>query len=111
MAKQPLEIPFDPVTGNMQTYPTDRHSWEGTAHFVHGPIWTPNFTFNATLKFKEYTRGRSSVGFMFVDESTNHEYSMFVKEFTEIVPKLVNGTLTGTFTFVKRGANYGFKMF
>lgn len=40
---------------------------------------------------------------------TGKEYMMFLADFSNIVELLVEGKLTGTFTFCKRGANYGVK--
>lgn len=67
-----------------------------------------NFVFGDTLIFKDYSRGRASVQFRFIRKSTNTEVIMFISDFTEkAIPNMVNGEITGKFTFHQRGQNAG----
>lgn len=71
----------------------------------------PNYEFDATLRYENYYRyrGISSVSFMFLDE-LNNRYSVFLSDFTDMLPYMTGGVVKGKFTFVKKGANYGIKL-
>lgn len=72
-------------------------------------LWKPNEEIELTLRYKGYGRGRSAVTFYWIDQN-GYSYPMFIKDFDELV-KLNIGTseIHGTFTYIKRGANYGIK--
>jgi hypothetical protein len=74
-----------------------------------GIEWLDNFEFEDELTFKHYGRGRSSVTFT-LERTNGKTVSMFVSDFSDAVPKLVDGKLKGRFTFVKKGTNYGCRM-
>lgn len=94
------QIPFDP-NGNQQDYPSDT-GWNPRIP----PTWVDNFEFVDTLTYVHYTQGRSAVGFTFkrTDETT---VNVFISDFSEMLPFMKLGTITGRFTFVKKGKNYG----
>lgn len=69
-----------------------------------------NHIFYTTMALYDYSRGRSSVKFLFKCENTKEKYEMFITDFMRIVPKMEEGKLTGRFAFIKRGANYGVYM-
>lgn len=79
---------------------------------VNEVIWKPNFEFTDTLKYSHYSRGRSSAKIHFTSQSNNKSFEMFLTDFDELMGlKGFNGnTVTDTFTFCKRGANYGIKL-
>jgi len=56
-----------------------------------------------------YGRGRSAVGFEMV-RSNGKTVNMFVSDFHIVIPHMVNGKVTGRFTFIKKGQNYGCKL-
>ena len=97
MSKGNYKIPFD-RNGNQMDY-------EG---YGVGEM-KDNFEFFDTLTFQSYGRGRSSVTFTMKRASTNTTVSMFVSDFADIVGKMNHGHITGTFTFTKKGQNYGCK--
>lgn len=97
MAKAEYKIPFDD-NGNMLTYDR-RYQIE----------WRDNCQFEDTLTYKCYGRGRSSAVFVFT-KSDGKTVSMFMTDIDDIIPKMVNGVLSGTFTYTKRGTNYGIKL-
>ena len=107
------KIPFDPLTGDLQDYPTKVYELlpeptpDGKNYKFHDPEWKDNFVFKGTLKYNGFNRGRSAANFTFVDIETNIKYIMFMKDFDEIVSLLSNGQLEAFWTFVKRGQNYG----
>lgn len=93
------QIPFD-ENGNQQHYPDD---WR------HKITWEDNHEFDDTLTFIGYNRGRSAANFDF-RRGDGRKVTFFLKEFEEIVPHMVHGEVAGTFTFIKRGQNYGTRM-
>ena len=109
--KKPIEVPFD-KDGNQVDYPTwsyNRTPEGGYLPPTPGPT-LPNFEFEDTLTFDSYGKGRSSVTFYLTRKSTGKGVTMFISDFTEIVGKMVNGEITGKFTFAKRGQNYGCRL-
>lgn len=108
MSKKTYQIPFA-KSGNMQGYPESW--WEGefpNAKRV-GPEWRDNFEFKDTLRFVEFWRGRSSaIAIMYGDDGA--EYQVFLSDLATMMPHFVNGKVTGTFTFCKKGQNYGCKL-
>lgn len=87
------DVPFD-SNGNMQSFPS------------HTEVWKPNEVFEETLIFEGTGRGRSSALFYFRGETSGKRYSMFMKDAGEILSGL---KLSGTWTYCKRGENYGVK--
>ena len=65
-----------------------------------------NFVFEDTLKFDGMARGRSAAYFYFT-RSTGTKVVVFMTDLCEMMPYLVNGEISGKFTFTKRGQNYG----
>lgn len=68
------------------------------------------YTFSDTLTIMGYLRGRSSVQICLVG-SKGEEYSMFISDFMDMVlsTDIQRARITGTWTFTKKGANYGLK--
>jgi hypothetical protein len=96
------KVPFEKGTDQMLTY-----DWGGWAceHRDAPP-------FVSALQFSHFERGRSSAVAVFnpIDAygtPCGLRYYMFLKDLGDSIPHLKNGVLTGTFKFVKRGANYG----
>jgi len=94
--KGDYEIPFD-RDGNQLHYP---ESWKIGLH------WRKNEPFTDTLTYDTYSRGRSAAYFNF-KRSDGTELVMFMTDFEKVVPLMINGKVTGTFQFIKRGQNYG----
>lgn len=91
------QIPFR--NGNLQSYPYNPDEWRD------------NYVFEDTLIYKGYGRGRSSVTFYF-DDSNGNTYEMFISDFDDLFRKLggfTGLTISGKWTFVKKGKNYGIK--
>jgi hypothetical protein len=89
------QIPFD-KDGNQMHYP---ESWRQ-------PEWRDNTPFQDTLEYQSFNRGRSAAYFLF-KRANGTQVTVFLKEMSEMIPRMVNGKITGTFAFVKRGENYG----
>ena len=111
-------VPFN-EKGNQKTYgvygdPDHVPTAEEQKGIDHGwgivERWVPNTVFADTLQYVTYHRGRSSAMFEFKRASNGQHVYMFMTDIDNIVPKMDKGTLVGTFTFSKRGANYGVKM-
>lgn len=88
------DIPFD-KNGNQMDYPG--YGLDKTV---------PNFEFEDTLTYQSCGRGRSSVGFTFA-RSDGSTVNVFLMDMSKWIPHLVGGKITGKFTFVKRGQNFG----
>lgn len=72
--------------------------------------YRPNGPFTDTLTWKSYSKGRSSVAFVFRRQSTGTHVTMFLSDFTEAIPFLVNGQLHGEFIYTKKGGNFGCRL-
>ncbi len=75
-------------------------------------IWKPNYEFEDKLKYLCYSRGRSSAKIHFQSEVTNKKNEMFLTDFDDLMKGqgFNKNIVEGTFTFCKRGANYGIKL-
>jgi len=91
-------IPFD-KDGHLLSFPYNPHEWRD------------NYVFEGTLKYRTYYRGRSSATIDFED-SDGRTYEMFMSDFNDLMlAKGFNGQeVTGKWTFVKKGKNYGIKL-
>lgn len=92
------EIPFD-ENGNQLDY-----AWH-----MKGVFWKQNFEFQDELTYKSYGRGRSSATFCF-ERITGEKVNVFMSDMDIFVPHLRNGKISGKFTFVKKGQNYGCRL-
>lgn len=97
--KGDYEIPFDKM-GNQRSYADE--------YYFIPDRWEPNRVFEDTLTLKSYGRGRSSTLFYMVRKNGTG-VCVFVSDFYNMVrsPNFSGGTITGRFTFVKKGRNYG----
>lgn len=107
MAKKKLYlIPFDDK-GNQMHYADP---------FVHlsghtdSNDWREPFEFEATICFQGYRRGRSAAYFLFKDQHTGVEYTMFLTDMEATISHMVRGSVNGRWGFVKRGMNYGISL-
>lgn len=96
--KGTYKIPFD-KNGNQLDYPSQ---WGNS-------VWQDNHVFSDKLELVCYGRGRSSVTFT-MRRNNGSTVSVFVSDFTDMVQHMVRGHVTGNFTFVKKGQNYGCRM-
>ena len=120
--KKELFVPFD-KNGNLLDYSWNgitekekeickrdgkvEHFW-GRDNTLH-EVFVPNFEFEDTLIFKHFSRGRSSVKAHFESQNTGKKYEMFISDLEDVIlnNSLTNGRVSGKFTFVKKGQNYG----
>lgn len=93
------QIPFD-EDGNQQDYEIN-YSWIKSK-------MVDNFIFEDTLEYESYGRGRSSISFTFKRQN-GKTVSVFASNLIEFIPYFIDGKITGLFTFVKKGQNYGCK--
>lgn len=121
--KKELFVPFDRC-GNMLGYSYYGISSEGekicteTGKFeifnrngALNEVFVPNFEFEDTLIFEGFSRGRSSVKAHFKSQFTGKKYEMFISDLADIIKANHFITkLSGRFTFVKKGQNYGIKL-
>lgn len=113
--KPKLWIPFD-KDGDLLEW-VDQGQWdmadpvrrEEMSNRKYNPIFAKeNYSFDAKLKFRTFSWGRSAGRAIFTDEN-GKEYSMFVGEFGGLVAAgRMNGEyIEGKWTFAKKGQNYG----
>lgn len=76
--------------------------------FYKAAEWRDNYTFEATLEYVGLRRGRSAACFV-VKDRNGCKYSMFMKDMEGVILKgqITEGEMFGTWTFTKRGSNYG----
>lgn len=71
-------------------------------------IWIPNYAKKDTLVYDTYGRGRSAAYFYFKSSLTGRKVTVFMTDMNDsFIPNMVRGEVSGTFTFCKRGGNYG----
>jgi len=111
-ANKQVLIPFD-IKGNMLNWtaqdpgviaPPPTGPYPG---YYAAASWKPNYEFADTMEYRDFRKGRSAANAYFTSLKDGKEYCFFLKDFHDVIPKMVKGRLSGTFTFVKRGANYG----
>ena len=92
----------------IKTYPVDENGdmleYDGYGYARSGEQEIVEF--EATMKFKQYTKGRSSLRFLLEDEEGG-KWSMMAQCVDDFVERSVNGVVTGKWIVCKRGANYG----
>jgi len=91
------KIPFD-AQGNQLTYYHPR--WD------HDVTLVDNFKFTDTLTLDGMSRGQSAAHFQ-MKRKDGTQVTVFMTDLCDMIPKFCNGEITGEFTFVKRGQNYG----
>ena len=100
MSKKKLMIPFH--EGNQLKYVDN---WVKQEYKLD---WKENHEFEETLTVTNMSRGRSAANFELQDKDGN-KFNMFMTGMLEMVQKatIKKGKVKGTWTFVKRGANFG----
>ena len=103
--KQPIKIPF--------TQEGRPLSYDHGGDYI---VRKDNFVFPATLRYKGYSRGRSSALIELQDKDTGIVYDLFMSTFDDLMKmhhymQLSDGKLefTGFWTFCKKGQNYALK--
>jgi hypothetical protein len=97
-------IPFCPLTG-------DQFHFAGRWELDHlHAVMKPNEIFIDTLTVERVERGRSAAYFIFRRETTGSKVIVFLRDALDMMRGMVNGKITGSFVFCKRGANYGCKL-
>lgn len=99
--KGQYQIPFNDK-GDQLDYPSPY--WRNGK--MAEPTMVDNFEFVDTLTYDDYSTGRSSVGFR-MKRTDGTLVNVFISDFSKMIPLLSRGQITGRFTFVKKGANYG----
>lgn len=96
------------MMSKIKTYPVDEKGnmleYDGYGYARKGEKDIVEFV--ATMAFKQYTKGRSSLRFLLEDENGG-EWSMMAQCIDDFVKRSMNGVVTGKWTMCKRGANYG----
>lgn len=107
----------------VRNYPIQRATFEmekaeftdkvhsGRYLLVDAIVWKENYEFEDSLKLTSMSRGRSAANFNLKSETDGRNYNLFMTDTVDIIQncEIKNGVITGNWTFVKRGANYGIK--
>lgn len=67
----------------------------------------PNIPFDDEMVYRGYYAGRYSASMEVTSNLTGRTYRVFMKDFDEYVPRMVNGIVKGKFIFRKRGYKFG----
>jgi len=106
VSKKSYKIPWNNL-GPMQWDEGGYWMQSSNGTFEKYPImWKDNSVFYKKLACTGYGKGRSSVTFVFTDDE-KITYYMFLSDLYRCIRHLEKGTLSGYFTFVKKGTNYG----
>lgn len=84
----------------------------GTRYGSVPATWKANFSFKAVLELEGMTRGRSAARFIWADQN-GCKYEMFMADMVELIQSGVTierGHCDATWTFTKKGQNYGVKV-
>lgn len=108
MAKKEIFYPINKETGELCAW-----VWQDYPDDVNGRIeWVQNKEWHDEIKYNGYHRGRSAAGFNFKSEIDGKNYPMFMTDFDACMRNemFFKSKLIGTFTFCKRGCNYGIRL-
>ncbi len=74
--------------------------------------WVANHMWSDTINVVGMERGQSAAHFVVKSEVSGKTYYMFMKDLLNMILKttIENGRVSGCFTYIKRGKNYGLKM-
>jgi hypothetical protein len=95
----PTEIPID-ESGNIIN---DIRYYE----LIHNikPKYKPNIVWHDTLTFKKFNDFKTSIR-VELETLNGEEVHMFISDFSDIIPLLHKGTITGYFRYIKQGTNF-----
>ena len=81
---------------------------DGTDRFK----WVPNHMWSDTINITGIERGTSAAHFIVKSEVSGKTYYMFMKDLLNMMLNHIieKGRISGAFTYVKRGKNYGIKI-
>lgn len=111
MAKKEIEYFFNPE-GELMSY-------VGYRGILGPPLTAKEAAFTGELAYLTYERGRSSALLIFRDNvfigvagasPRPRRFPFFMSDADKIIPRLVQGKITGTFVPHKRGTNYGWTL-
>lgn len=74
--------------------------------------WIPNHMWSDTINIVGMERGQSSAHFIVRSEVSGKTYYMFMKDLLSMILNrtIEKGRISGCFTYVQRGKNYGIKI-
>ena len=97
------------MSENKGKYPIDISGYmiEHVDYYNKPVAWLDMKPFKATLEYKGFQQGRSSVRFVVQDIRGGATYTLMRNSFDTFIAKAEQGVLTAECIVVKRGANYG----
>ena len=112
MAKcQNIMIPVRRDTEEMLNYV--REIYEVNPDGNENYKWVNNHLWSDTVNVINYQRGNSAARFVVQSEVSVKKYVMFMKDMLDMIKthNIEKGRISGCFTYVKRGSNYGIKVY
>lgn len=74
------------------------------------PVFIENLPWDDELTWDGYYRGRSAAGMTFKN-AQGQQFTVFLTDFSAMVPVMEKGIVKGRFIYCKRGRNYGIKFY
>lgn len=113
--KKPLMIPLEDdgslINWTSAKYPDPPDGKWRDKKFHRSGEWVENGEFDDVLKVVNIERGRSAAHFI-LEDGEKRKYVMFITDMLDAIQRaeIYQGTLAGTWTFCKRGQNYGIRL-
>ena len=106
--KLDLDIPFINIMEYLDGEQKDTGGLRFLGYIEYGTKFQKNNIFKETMTFVSYSRGRSSIKMLFIDDKRNR-YEMFISDFSALFHAgLFKGNkLRGNWAFRKKGSNFG----
>lgn len=93
--------------GGLMHYADERASPNDRRCYAHE--WRAVTEFEATMQYITFIRGRSAA-YLVMEDQNSVRHSIFLAEFSDVIPHLVRGRCRGIWTVAKRGQNFGIKL-
>lgn len=111
MAKEQIRmIPVKRDTEEMLKYVGRNYKYEPDGNDYYK--WVQNHMWSDTINIVGMERGQSSAHFIVKSEVSGKTYYMFMKDLLNMILNhtIEKGRISGCFTYVQRGKNYGIKI-
>ena len=102
-------MPKQLQTGGDFDVPFDNGCQQSQSYFYNtNKVMVPNFVFTDTVTVKDFETTRSSITYI-LSRSDGTTFTMMAKYFFALIqdPRFCGGKITASFTFIKRGPQFG----
>jgi hypothetical protein len=105
MSTKKIPIPFD-ENGHLIPLVVESSSWRRGTDVA---AWIENTTFQGVFQFVGIAKGNYSDRMIFEDANNGEQVNMHMNDFVKAVPYMVNGVLSGNFTYARSHGKYGIR--